>query len=124
GTFYQSNAASADVSRSKFQTASVMQEVERDVRFYHSEVEVGLKESVSRLQAIEAAELSRTANERSFKGGVRTRIDVLNSVQVLFSTREEYLNTVVRLTRNHFELSRNSATPVTQTISELQQLLF
>lgn len=55
---------------------------------------------------------------------VRTRIDVLNSVQVLFSTREEYLNTIVRLTRNHFELSRNSATPVAQTISELQQLLF
>jgi hypothetical protein len=45
-------------------------------------------------------------------------------VQVLFSTREEYLNTIVRLTRNHFELSRNSATPVAQTISELQQLLF
>lgn len=124
GSFYQSSAASADVSRSKFQTESVMQEVERDVRFFHSEVEVGLNESGSRLQAIEAAELSRTANERSFKGGVRTRIDVLNSVQVLFSTREEYLNTIVRLTRNHFALSRNSATPVAQTISELQQLLF
>ena len=77
-----------------------------------------------RVQAIEAAELSKTANERSFKGGVRTRIDVLNSVQVLFSTREEYLNTIVRLTRNHFALSRNSATPVAQTISELQPLLF
>ncbi|MFN7506347.1 MAG: hypothetical protein ACK5Q1_12395, partial [Limnobacter sp.] len=78
----------------------------------------------ARLQAIESAKLSVTANEKSFTGGVRTRLDVLNSVETLYVVNQQYIQSVIELARNYLKLSNQAALPVKDTVSQIHQILF
>ena len=124
GTFYESQIASAKISQAQLTTAQVRRKLEVDLTQSHADVSSGLAETNIRLQAVEAAELSLTATEKSFKGGVRTRLDVLNSVQTLYTVNEQYINSVVDLSKAYLSLSNLTSQPVSDTVSKIQALLF
>jgi protease secretion system outer membrane protein len=124
GTFYQSEIASARITQAQLGTLDVRQKLELEIDQNYADISSGLNEVNIRLRAIDAAELSRKATEKSYQGGVRTRLDVLNTVQTVFLVKEQYINSVVDLAVNYLRLSNMTAQPPAETISELQLLLF
>lgn len=124
GTFYQAQIASAKISQAKLTTAQTLQKLEVDVEQSHADVVSGLIEVNIRLQAIEAAELGLNATEKSFSGGVRTRLDVLNSVQTLYVVNEQYITSIVDLAKAYLTLSNLTSQPISEAVSKVQTLLF
>jgi protease secretion system outer membrane protein len=77
-----------------------------------------------RVEAINASELSLDANEQSFKGGVRTKLDVLNALQALFQARADYASAQLRLGETFLSLLTVSATDADESLKQINDLLF
>lgn len=123
-TFYEASAATARLNQARLNTLEVKEQVESEVEQAHFSVTAGLEEVKARLRAIESAKLSVTANEKSFTGGVRTRLDVLNSVETLYVVNQQYIQSVAELARNYLKLSNQAALPVNDTVAQIHQILF
>lgn len=74
--------------------------------------------------AVEAAKLSVEANERSLIAGVRTTIEVLNSIDTLYLTRNDYATTAINLGNAYLNLLLISGEPPADAIAQTQQFLF
>ena len=79
--------------------------------------------SISR-EAIEAAEMGLAANEQSFDGGVRTKLDVLNALQALLSAKEAHLSAQLVLAESLLGLRLLAASDIPATLQHIQQLFF
>lgn len=112
------------VDKAKAQVRQAELKVGQDVERFHTLVTAGLDESNIRLQAIESAALSVVANEKSFRGGVRTRLDVLNSVQTQFQVNEDYVTSLLSLANNVMNLGIQGAQAPEEIVVDLQRLLF
>ncbi|MEO5377108.1 MAG: TolC family protein [Magnetococcus sp. DMHC-6] len=97
---------SADANLTKLREES--QDKERRIRLNMDHlvnvVHTGGAEVDMRLAAIEAAELSVDANKKSYKGGVRTLLDVLGSIEVLYSVKNEFIRSLLNLGDNVINL--------------------
>ena len=74
--------------------------------------------------AVEAAKLSVDANERSLVAGVRTTIEVLNSIDTLYQTRNDYATTALNLGNAYLNLLLISGETPTDAIAQTQHFLF
>jgi outer membrane protein TolC len=74
--------------------------------------------------AVEAAKLSVEANERSLIAGVRTTIEVLNSIDTLYLTRNDYATTALNLGNAYLNLLLISGERPEDAIAQTQQFLF
>lgn len=123
-TFYEASAATARLNQARLTTLEVKEKIESGVEQAHFSVTAGVEEVRARLRAIESAKLSVTANEKSFTGGVRTRLDVLNSVETLYVVNQQYIKSVAELARNYLNLNNQAALPVKDTVAQIHQILF
>ena len=84
-----------------------------------TEVEVDI-----RIDAIDSAQLSLEANQQSFIGGVRSRLDVLNSIQTYYQVQEQYVQ--ARLTQAEYLISLYSLLAVSPEVvlTDTEALLF
>ena len=114
--------AQADLAREKRRQAEI--EVQLDIERLRSLVESGQEELLIRKDAIVAAELAIQANLKSQQGGVRTAVDVLNSVQTLANVRNEYANTAATLAENYLSLLLQSAYDTAEALAKVQEALF
>jgi protease secretion system outer membrane protein len=62
------------------------------------------------LDAIKAAELSVEANVKSYEGGVRSAVDVLNATQTVFQVKSEYVTAVTSQAENLLALMNLTTT--------------
>lgn len=122
-SLYQMRAAAANANKSQEQARDAEEKTRLEVHRYWSLVNAGLQELPIRLGAIEAAQLSVQANEKSFKGGVRSQIDVLNSIQTLYQVQQDYVNAVLSLADNYLNLLLQSASPTPQAMAQVQSFL-
>lgn len=74
--------------------------------------------------AVEAAKLSVEANERSLVAGVRTTIEVLNSIDTLYQARNDYATTALNLGNAYLNLLLISGEKPEDAIAQTQQFLF
>lgn len=74
--------------------------------------------------AVEAAKLSVEANERSLIAGVRTTIEVLNSIDTLYQARNDYVTTALNLGNAYLNLLLISGEAPSDAILQTQQFLF
>lgn len=95
-----------------------------DVERLHAIVVAGHVEADIRLSAIESAKLSVTSNEKSFKGGVRSKLDILNAIQVLFQVEEEHVASRLRVGESLLELHTKIGTPIGEALSQVEAQLF
>lgn len=116
-------AAAANANKSQEQARDAEEKTRLEVHRYWSLVNAGLRELPIRLGAIEAAQLSVQANEKSFKGGVRSQIDVLNSIQTSYQVQQDYVNAVLSLADNYLNLLLQSASPTSQAMAQIQSFL-
>jgi protease secretion system outer membrane protein len=78
----------------------------------------------SKKVAVEAAKLSVEANERSLIAGVRTTIEVLNSIDTLYQARNDYATTALNLGNAYLNLLLISGEAPADAIAQTQQFLF
>lgn len=124
GSFYQMKGAAANAVKTQEQTRDAELRTRLEVQRLWSLVNAGRSEVAIRLEAINSAELSVEANEKSFRGGVRSQIDVLNSIQILYQVQQDYVNAVLTLADNYLNLLLQAATPADQAIASTQAILF
>lgn len=84
----------------------------------------GRIEVAVRTDAINAAELSVQANQKSYLGGVRTQIEVLNSIQTLFDTQLQQITARLTLAQNVLKLELESGSEPADALMKVQNLLF
>lgn len=124
GNFYQIRGAAANLAKSQEQARDAEVKAKLEVQRLWALVGAGRSEIAIRLSAIESAELSVEANEKSFQGGVRSQIDVLNSIQTLYQVQQDYVNAVLTLADNYLNLLLQSASPANEAMASVQALLF
>ena len=103
---------------------AVKQQVELDIQRLHSDVQASLSEIAIRLETIKAAELSVNANEQSFKGGVRSTLDVLNALQALHQTKNDYVTALLQLGERLLSLQITAAVDIDLALKQVQTQLF
>lgn len=123
-SYYQMKGAAANATKQQEQTRDVELRTRLEVQRLWALVNAGRTEVAIRLEAIKSAELSVEGNEKSFKGGVRSQIDVLNSIQTLFQVQQEYVTAVLTLADNYLNLLLQAATPAHEAIALVQTILF
>ncbi len=124
GTYYQISGAQANAQRVSEQSKDLEQRTALEVERLRELVEAGRAEINIRLEAIASAELSVEATEKSFRGGLRSKLDVMNSIQTLYQTKEEHLNAVLTLAENLLNLHLQLATPIPESLSQIESILF
>ena len=75
-------------------------EVEKAWNQVNSGVEILLAQS----EAIDAARLSVEANTRSFQGGIRSSVDVVNAIQTVYQVTSDYVSIVVAQAESYLTL--------------------
>jgi len=124
GSFFKGAAADFDLNKAQEQARNSLQQIRLDVERYYSQVGAIQSELLVRAEAIKASELSLDANEQSFKGGVRTKLDVLNALQALFQARADYASAQLRLGETFLALLTVSATDVDMVLAQINDMLF
>ncbi len=116
--------ASLDIQRAQDQARSVEQQVVLDIERLYRQVLATQNEINTLKEAIQAAQLSVEATERSFVGGVRTKIDVINSILALQSIRRSEIAARLRLADYFLQLQLQGAVKPRDALQQVQALLF
>lgn len=124
GNFYQISGALANAERFSEQTRDVEQSARLEAERLRELVAAGQAEIAIRLEGIGSAELSVEATEKSFRGGVRNKLDVINSIQTLYQTKDEYLTAVLTLADNLLNLHIQLATPIPESLQQIESIMF
>lgn len=122
-SYYQMKGAAASASRALEQTRETQLRIRLDIQRLWELAGAGQRELAIRLEAIQSAQLNVEANEKSFKGGVRSQTDVLNSIQTLYQVQQDYVNAVLQLAENHLNLLLQAAVPVDDAVAQVQAIL-
>ena len=123
-TVVQISSARAQAERAREQRRQTEQGVQLDIERLRALVESGQQELTIRKEAIGAGELALRANLMGQQAGVRTSVDVLNSIQTLANVRNDYANTAATLAENYLSLLLQSAYETNEALARIQQVLF
>lgn len=95
-----------------------------DIQRLHAQALAAQQEVDISREAIEAATLSVSANEQSFVGGVRSKLDVLNALQAQLSARETHLSAQLNLARTLLTLRLLAGHDIESIFQNVQRELF
>lgn len=124
GTLLDIASAKAGLAKASEEVRAARARVRLEVQRLYELVSSARQEISIRLEAIEAAAKGLVASEKSFRGGVRSQIDVLNSIQTLYQTQDEYVAAVLNLGTNFIALHTFVDTPSLEVLGELERFLF
>ncbi len=123
-TVVQISSARAQADRAREQRRQTEQGVQLDIERLRALVESGQQELTIRKEAIVAGELALRGNLKGQQAGVRTTVDVLNSIQTLANVRNDYANTAATLAENYLSLLLQSSYEINEALAKIQQTLF
>lgn len=119
-----SATASAGAERARAGLTQVTRQTDQDLARYYEAARVGAQEADILLSAISAAQLSVEANLKSFRGGVRSRVDVLNSIQTLYDVNVQYVTSMLTLGDNYFALLLQAGYEPDFALHKVEELFF
>ena len=123
-TIYEMQSAEATVVK----TQESLRETESTIRLnadkLRGQVINGVEALKVQREAIEAAEFSVEANTKSYQGGVRTVVDVLNAIQTVFQVKSDYVTLATTQAQNVLALSLLAATAPRDAVALTKQYLF
>lgn len=123
GTFYQVGAAKATAERALQERRQVEEKARTELERYHALVNGGRRALGINAKAIEAAELSVQANSRSYEGGVRSSVDVVNAIQTLFEVKNAYVTAATTLAVNYLNVQLLAGLPSEDALRATQSFL-
>lgn len=124
GTVLRNQSAELEVRRMQEALRDARQKVGLEVERLHAQLSAAQAELPVRQEALRAAELSVEANERSFDGGVRTRLDVLNALQARFQSQADLVSAQLRLGDAMLALQVISAGDLPAALADVQSQVF
>jgi outer membrane protein TolC len=119
GNFYARQSVQANYLKAKEATRDVEEKTRLEVEKLRDQVETGLELLTIQQDAIAAAELSLEANQKSYEGGVRSSVDVLNATQTVFQVKSDFVNMSVLNAESVGALNAVVGVPVLTTIEIL-----
>ncbi|MDO9489205.1 MAG: TolC family protein, partial [Sphingomonadaceae bacterium] len=119
----QARGADAAARRAAEERRQVEERVRVDFERLYALVDAGQKALAISRKAVESAELSVQANKRSYEGGVRTNVDVVNSIQTLFEVKSQYVTSATTVAENLLNMLLLSADAPSQALGTTQRFL-
>jgi protease secretion system outer membrane protein len=123
GGLFQARGADAAARRAAEERRQVETRVRVDFDRLYALVDAGQKALAISRKAVESAELSVEANRRSYEGGVRTNVDVVNSIQTLFEVKSQYVTSATTVAENLLSMLLLAADPPPQALGLTQRFL-
>jgi len=124
GTYFRSDAAVLELQQAQAKEREVLQKVNLDVERLYTQLQAVVGELDVRREAIRAAKLSLEANEQSFKGGFRTRVDVLNAIRAQFQAEADSVTALLRFGEVLLGIQLAGAVEVDLALRQVQQQVF
>jgi len=110
--------------QSKYQTRDAEIQANLQTEQTYLQIESGYNLLKVRKLAIEAAEQSVEANQKSFTAGVKTSLDVLNSIQTLFQAKNDYVTALTQQSQLYLNLKLLAAEDPQTSIGQVQKMMF
>lgn len=123
GSFFQTGAAKATARRAMEERRQVQERARTELSRLHSLVNGGRRALDISSKAVDAAELSVTANTRSYEGGVRTSVDVVNAIQTQFEVQNTHVQAATKLALDYLNLLLLAGVPPENALEEVQHFL-
>lgn len=123
GSLFQVGSASAAARRSAEERRQTEERIRVDFLRYYRLVDGGQRSLTINRKAVLSAELSVIANQRSYEGGVRTNVDVVNSIQALFEVKSQYVTSATTVSENLLAMLLLAATPPEEALAITQRFL-
>lgn len=124
GGFFQLGAANAAKRRAFEERRQVQERARTEMERLYAMVDGGQQALVISAKAVEGAELSVEANTKSYEGGVRTNVDVVNAIQTVFEVKNAYVNSATTLALNYLNLLLLSGEDAEDAMAATQAFLF
>ncbi len=124
GTWYNIETAQANVLRAQENIRETESKVRLEADKLSSLAESGLEGLRIQGEAIAAAELSVEANTKSYQGGVRSAVDVLNAIQTSFQVKSDYVTLATTQAENILSLVLLAAVEPQDALTEAYKYLF
>jgi protease secretion system outer membrane protein len=124
GTFFARQSVEANYQKAKETRRDTEEKAKVEAERLRSLIDTGFQSLDIQLDAIKAAELSVEANAKSYEGGVRSAVDVLNATQTVFQVKSDYVTGVTTLTENLLALMNLSNTNPTDSLETAYKYLF
>lgn len=121
--FASMRSAGAMAAMSAQEAADAQRQTLLEIERLKTVVEFGANEVAMYHAAVEAAELSVEANEKSFKGGVRSIIDVLNSIEVLYTVKTDLVKSLMSLSDGLLNLRMIEGNKAADSLAEVETVL-
>ncbi len=103
-TIFQASQARATVRKSYEERRQAEEKARTELQRLHALVDGGYQALLISGKAIESAKLSVEANSKSYEGGVRTSVDVVNAIQTQFEVQNAYVQSAATLAQNYLNL--------------------
>ena len=124
GTVYGMQAALATVEKSREYVREVDSKSRLDIDKLRATIDFSNQSLVVQLEAIEAANLSVEANQKSYVGGVRNAIDVLNAIQIVYQLKSDYIKLAVKNANDILSLLLLIGEPSDTVVQKVNDYLF
>lgn len=109
GSYFARQSVAAAYAKAQEASRDTEQKTRLEVERLSELISTGLESLAIQKDAIASAELSLEANQKSYEGGVRSTVDVLNATQTLFQVKSEYVATATAQAENLLSLSLQTA---------------
>ena len=122
--YFARQGMSANYLKAKETRRDTEEKARVEVERLRSQVDTAFESLDIQLDAIKAAELSVEANAKSYEGGVRSAVDVLNATQTVFQVKSDYVTAVTTQTENLMALMNLSSTNPMESLETAYKFLF
>ena len=124
GSYFGRKSVEANYLKAKEATRDSEEKTRVEVERLREQIETGLEALKIQKDAVAAAELSLEANIKSYEGGVRSAVDILNATQTVFQVKSEYVSSVTSQSENILALLNQSSLDVNDALTNAYKFLF
>jgi protease secretion system outer membrane protein len=124
GTYYSSGTAGANAAKAREDRRLAEERARVELERLYGLVRSGQDAIRIKRQAIDSAELSVEGNQKSYDAGVRSNIDVMNSIQVLYEVKNDYVVAVTQQAENQLSLMLLAGLPLESSFHEISGSAF
>jgi outer membrane protein TolC len=124
GSFYARQSVQANWLKAKEATRDSEEKTRVEVEKLREQVETGFEVLAIQKNAIAAAELSLDANIKSYEGGVRSAVDILNATQTVFQVKSDYVTSITTQSEAILSLLTQTSLDVNDALTNSYKFLF
>jgi protease secretion system outer membrane protein len=119
GNYYGRKSVEANYLKAKEATRDSEEKTRVEVERLREQIETGLEALKIQKDAVAAAELSLEANQKSYEGGVRSAVDILNATQTVFQVKSDYVNLLTSQSESIANLSFQTGIEASQAMAKI-----